>query len=186
MSGPYPSEATTQRLGEAAQPPTGADAMAAAPTPPLPREAPSRPPGLRRRVTLLAAVLYMPLILLGYELYLHGPTACVAGPLCSLVGAPALTQAFFIALGFGLLYFVGVRPLATLLDERQPTRSEVAQALRQAVRYEVIRPLLAIFGGVIALTLLVGFIARTLTLPAFVLGAGVAALLLWLAAAGEP
>ena len=57
------------------------------------------------------------------------------------------------------------------------------QPPRQAARYET---LLAIFGGLIALVLLVGMIARTMTLPAFAIGLGVALLLLGLASAGEP
>jgi hypothetical protein len=133
----------------------------------------------------MAAILYMPIILLGYALYLYGPTACVAGPVCALSDAPGLVQMLLLALGFGVLYFVGMRALAPLLDEREPVRSEVTRALRQASRYETIRPLLAIFAGVLALALLVGFIARTLNLPAFVIGGGVAALLFWLAVVGE-
>jgi hypothetical protein len=185
LTTPYPSDMTTRRLGDAPQPSTGAAATGAAPRQP-PREAPQRIPGLRRRLALLAATLYMPVILLGYALYLHGPTDCVSGPLCSLGDAPALAQALFIALGFGLLYLIGVRPLAALLDERQPARSEVARTLQLAARYETIRPLLAIFGSLITLALLVGFVARTLNLPAFVIGAGIAALLFTLAALGEP
>lgn len=141
---------------------------------------------MRRRLALLATALYMPVILIGYALYLHGPTDCVAGPLCSLGQASAFAQALLIALGFLLLYVIGVRPLAALLDERQPAQSEVARTLRRAARFETIRPLLAIFGGLVALTLLVGIGLRTLTFPAFVIGASVAALLFTLAALAEP
>jgi hypothetical protein len=141
---------------------------------------------MRRRLALLAAALYMPVILLGYALYLHGPTDCVAGPLCSLGDAPALAQTLLVVVGFVLLYFVGVRPLANLLDERQPARSEVARTLRQAARFETIRPLLAIFGALVALLLIVGLAVRTLTFPAFVIGAGIATLLFMLAALAEP
>lgn len=141
---------------------------------------------MRRRTALLAAALYMPLILLSYALYLHGPTDCVAGPLCSLGDAPAFAQALLIAVGFALLYVVGVRPLASLLDERQPARSEVTRTLRQAARFETIRPLLAIFGALVALLLIVGVTMRTLTFPAFVIGAGAAVLLFTLAALAEP
>jgi predicted lysophospholipase L1 biosynthesis ABC-type transport system permease subunit len=90
-----------------------------------------------------------------------------------------------IALSFGLLYFVGVRPLAALLDERQTPSTAMTRTLRQATRYETIRPLLAIFSAMIALALLVGLVARTLTLSAFIIGGGIAALLLWLAATSE-
>jgi hypothetical protein len=145
-----------------------------------------RLPGLRRRLALLAAALYMPVILLGYALYLHGPTDCVVGALCSLDTWPALAQVLLLALGFIALYLVGVRPLATLLDDRQPARSELARTLRQASRFETIRPLLAIFGALIALLLIAGIVARSLTFPAFVIGGGVMALLFILAALGEP
>ncbi|HEY7973959.1 MAG TPA: hypothetical protein VID72_01325, partial [Ktedonobacterales bacterium] len=100
--------------------------------------------------------------------------------------APALAQTLFLVVGFVLLYFVGVRPLANLLDERQPARSEVARTLRQAARFETIRPLLAIFGALVALLLIVGLAVRTLTFPAFVIGAGIATLLFMLAALAEP
>ncbi len=185
MSEPFPSEAASWRFDDATQPPTGEDPMPGASPPPHERTS-GRIPGMRRRLALLAATLYMPVILLGYALYVYGPTSCVAGPLCSFGDAPAALQVTLIALGFGLLYLIGVRPLAALLDERQPARSEVARTLRQAARYETIRPLLAIFGTLIALTLLAGMIAHTLTGPALVIGVGVASLLLWLASAGEP
>jgi hypothetical protein len=141
---------------------------------------------MRRRLALLATALYMPVMLTGFALYLHGPTGCVVGPLCSLATAPAVSQTLLIALGFGALYLLAVRPLATLLDERQPARSDFARTLRRAARYETVRPLLAIYGGLIAVVLIVGLIARTLTFPAFVVGAGVAALLFTLAALAEP
>jgi hypothetical protein len=158
------------------------------PTSDAPASKPRDPhiPGMRRRTALLAAALYVPVIALGYALYLHGPTDCVAGPLCSLGDAPAFAQALLIALGFALLYFVGVRPLASLLDEREPARSEVARIVRQAARFETIRPLLAIFGALVALLLIVGVAMRTLTFPAFFIGVGIAALLFTLAALAEP
>lgn len=145
-----------------------------------------RPPGVRRRAALLAAALYMPIILLGYALYMYSPSSCVAGPLCSFGDAPVLLQVTLSLLGFGLLYLISVRPLAVALDPRQPARSEVARVLRQAARYETIRPLLAIFGGLIVILLFVGLIAHTLPWPAGLIGLGVAALLLWLAASAEP
>lgn len=185
MSEPFPSEAASWRFDDATQPPTGEDPMPGA-SPPSHEGTSGRVLGMRRRLALLAATLYMPVILLGYALYVYGPTGCVAGPLCSFGDAPASLQVALIALGFGLLYLVGVRPLAASLDERQPARSAVARTLRQVARYETIRPLLAIFGALIAFTLFVGMIARTLTWPALVIGIGVASLLLWLASAGDP
>ncbi len=178
MSGPAPSQEPVQRLNGATQPLSGAPAPPSA-------KASGRAPGARRRLALLAATLYTPVLLIGYALYQYGPMDCVAGPLCSLGDVPAVLQIALIALGFGLLYFVGMRPLAALLDEREPARSEVARTLRQAARYETARPLLAIFAALIMFTLLLGMIARTLTWPAALIGLGVAALLLWLAILGE-
>ena len=198
MSGPYPPEATTRHLDDPPQPPpAGAGGFAptgsatgAGPAPDAssrPRRAPSdRAPGLRHRLALLAAVIYLPVILLGYALYLYGPTNCVAGPICALGDAPSALQVALLALGFVLLYLIGVRPLAAALDDRQPARSEGTLLLRRAARYETMRPLLAIFGGLIALVTLGGLFARALTPQAFLIGAGVAALLLWLAASPEP
>ena len=141
---------------------------------------------MRRRLALLAAALYMPVILLGYALYLHGPTDCVVGAFCTLDTWPAFVQVLLLALGFIALYLVGVRPLAALLDDHQPARSELERTLRQASRFETIRPLLALFGALVALLLIVGIVARSLTFPAFVIGVGVMALLFILAALGEP
>lgn len=179
MSEPFSYEEPTVRFEGGEEPVT--------PAAPQPAAAPERAPGLGRRVTLLAATLYLPAILLGYALYQYGPaTSCVAGPLCAFGDAPILLQVTLCALGFGLLYLVSARPLAAALDSRKPARSEVARVLRQAARYETIRPLLAVFGALIALTLLVGMIARTLPWPAGIIGLGVSALLLWLAASSEP
>lgn len=151
-----------------------------------PTATPPRPPGQRRRLAWLAAILYVPIILLVYALYLYGPMECVAGPFCALGEAPGIVQVLLLALGFSALYFVGVRSLAALLDEREPERSAVTRVVRQAARFETIRPLLAIFGGVLTLSLLVGLIARTLNLSAFVIGAGIAALLFSLALVEAP
>lgn len=140
---------------------------------------------VNRRVALLAATIYMPLVLFGYVLYLKSPLDCVAGPLCGFDSWPGIGQFSMLALGFIILYFVGVRPLAGLLDDHEPTRSGVVEVVRQAARFDTIRPLLAIFGGVAALALVIGLFARTLTLPPFVLGAGIAGLLFWLAAVGD-
>ncbi|MGH2502728.1 MAG: hypothetical protein ACRDID_09470 [Ktedonobacterales bacterium] len=197
MNTPYPPDASTIRQSSGPvsaagptppPPPTGAPRRAPTTTPTATRPSAKAPrlPGVRRRLALLAAALYMPVILLGYALYLHGPTDCVVGALCSLDTWPALAQVLLLALGFIALYLVGVRPLAALLDDRQPARSELARTLRQASRFETIRPLLAIFGALIALLLIAGMVARSLTFPAFVIGGGVMALLFILAALGEP
>lgn len=157
------------------------------PTPaPQPSPAPPRPPDQRRRLMLLAATFYMPVIVLAYALYLFGPTQCVAGPFCALITAPGIVQILLLTLGFGALYFLVVQALTQLLDGSRPARSEVERVLRRAARYEMMRPLLGIFGGVISLTLLVSAFARTLTLPAFIIGGAIAALFFWLALAPEP
>src|SRR5512146_1261338 len=142
---PYPPDASTvQRSGylRRSSGPGGAGgpppAAAGAPTTrPIARPTPKAPPipGMRRRLALLAAALYMPVILLGYALYLHGPTDCVVGAVCSLDTWPAFAQGLLLALGFIALYFIGVRPLAGLLDDRQPAQSDLARTLRQAAHF---------------------------------------------------
>jgi hypothetical protein len=145
-----------------------------------------RVPGARRRAALLAATLYMPIILVGYALYMYSPADCVAGPLCSLGDAPMPLQVALSLLGFGLLYLISIRPLASALDERQAARSDFTRVARQAARYETIRPLLALYGALTALLLIIGMTVRALPWPAAIIGLGVAALLLGLAVAGEP
>jgi hypothetical protein len=186
MSEPFTADEGGWQPDEITQPDAGPLPQPGAPPKRKTKASANRPPGVRRRAALLAAALYMPIILLGYALYRYSPASCVAGPLCGFNHAPALFQATLSLLGFGLLYLISVRPLAAALDPRQPTRSEVARVLRQAARYETIRPLLALFGGLIPLLLLTGLITHRLSWPAGLIGLGVAALLLWLAGAAEP
>lgn len=185
MNAPYPPDAPTisQPSDAGPQAPTGQRPPAEAGVPA--GAATRRLPHLNRRLTLLTATLYMPVILICYALYLFGPTSCVAGPFCALGDAPALAQVALLAVAFGLLYLLTVRPLAAALDERLPAHSGLTRTLRQATRFQTIRPLLALLGGLIASLLIVGLVGRTLTLPAFALGAGMAVLFLSLAAADE-
>ncbi|HEU5344846.1 MAG TPA: hypothetical protein VFU60_10900, partial [Ktedonobacterales bacterium] len=80
-------------------PPPPSSPTGAPTTRPFTTRAPKAPPipGMRRRLALLAAALYMPLILLGYALYLHGPTDCVVGAVCSLDTWPAFAQGLLLA-----------------------------------------------------------------------------------------
>lgn len=145
-----------------------------------------QPASQRRRLALLAATLYMPVIVLGYVVYLYGPTQCVVGPFCSLVTAPGIVQLLLLGLAFGGLYFFTARFLTHLLDGSRPARSEVERVLRRAARFENARPLLVIFATIIIATLLWSTFARLLTLPAFLFGGAIAALFIWLALAAEP
>lgn len=176
-TGPYASPDDPLRT-----PPLGQYATGPRTTAPLAVQ----PTNRRRRLALLAATLYMPVIALGYVIYLYGPTQCVVGPFCALVTAPGIVQVLLLGLAFGALYILTARLLTHLLDGARPARSEIERALRQAARFEALRPLLGIFGAIITVTLLWSTFARLLTLPAFLFGGAVAALFFWLALAAEP
>lgn len=181
-TGPYASPDDPLRTPPLGQYATGPHPTGPRTTAPLA----ALPATRRRRLALLAATLYMPVIALGYVLYLYGPTQCVVGPFCTLIDAPGIVQFLLLGLAFGALYVLTARLLTHLLDGARPARSEVERALRQAARFETLRPLLGVFGAIITVTLLWSTFARLLTLPAFLFGGVVAALFFWLALAAEP
>jgi hypothetical protein len=140
-----------------------------------------RAPGTRRRVALIAITLYMLLIFISYALYMYSPAECVLGPYCSsatFTSMPLLVFVGMIVFGLALLYAITVWPLTIALDENQPPPNEVSRFLRQAARFETVRPLLMGFAALVLLLLIYGvFFAHALPWLGVLMGLSVVTLL---------
>ena len=122
------------------------------------------------RLALLAAALYNPVLLIGYLLYLYGPmNACVAGPLCSFGSFPALAQMGLVLLGSLFLWFA-LYVLVLRAIEAPGRKGPVLRRLRDLARYELVRELLALYGTLFTLGLIISYLTRRLTPVAAVMG----------------
>lgn len=169
-SAPYPAipaGAQPMQSLQASGPYTGPYAV---PGRPLPQPQPAPPPLNSRQLTLLAVLVYNPIALVAYLLYLYGPsTHCVAGPFCGFGGLPGILQAILMLLGAGLLWGLVTIGLPRLLAAT-PWQSSFARGIRALTEYHLVRPLLGIYGGVMALAWLVELFTGHLTAPALIFG----------------
>jgi hypothetical protein len=123
------------------------------------------------RLGLLAALLFNPIVLIAYLLYLYGPVrTCVAGSLCSFGSFPAGTQALLILAGCAALWLL-LYALVLRAIEAPGRGTGLVRLLRDLSRYERIRELLLVYGALLALLLVVALLTGRLTMPAFVVGA---------------
>ena len=142
------------------------------PSPPSPTQ-PIQPDAgpFSARFALLAAMLYNPLILIGYLVYAYGPTTCVAGPLCHFDSFPGPLQMLLILAGCALLwlllYVVGERAL----EAPRARQNRYERVLSSMSDYPTMRPLLAGYGAALTLALLIALYTRHATAPAAVVGA---------------
>jgi hypothetical protein len=155
---------------------------------PRARKARQRAPGTRRRVALIAITLYVLIIFVSYALYVYSPAECVLGSYCSsatITSTPLLVIIGLIVFGLALLYAITVWPLTIALDENQPPGNDVSRFLRQAARFETVRPLLMGFAALVLLLLIYGvFFAHALPWLAVLIGLVVVALLIVLGVTG--
>jgi hypothetical protein len=153
-------------------PPAGMSGPGAYAMPPmsLAQPMPAPPPLDGRRQLLLAALLYNPVMLGAYLLYLYGPgNSCVAGPFCSFGELPSPVQGMLLLLGAGMLWVlisVGVRWLL----EATPWHSAFARSVRAVTEYRLVRPLFGVYGSAIVVGLLVGLYTWRLTPAALIIG----------------
>jgi hypothetical protein len=123
------------------------------------------------RLGLLAALLYNPVVLVVYLLYLYGPVnTCVAGSLCSFGSYPAVVQALLILAGSATLWLL-LYALVLRAIEAPGRKTGLVRLLRDLARYERIRELLLVYGALLALLLMVALVTRRLTMPSFIVGA---------------
>lgn len=144
------------------------------PVPAVPPQPVHAPPLDGRRRALLAVLVYNPVMLAAYLLYLYGPSnSCVAGPFCGFGELPGLVQGMVLLLGAVLLWLLISTGIRWLL-EVTPWQSRFARALRDITEYRLVRPLFAVYGGAMVLALLVGLFTWRLTPAALILGSATA------------
>lgn len=163
-SGPYPAMPAPQRPAQSMSPyvPVG---------PALAQMPPAPPPLNGGQRALLAVLIYNPLALLAYLLYLYGPgQSCVAGPFCGIGNLPGILQAFLLLVVAGLLWGLITLGLPRLL-EAIPWQSPFARGIRALTEYHLVRPLLGIYGAILVLGLLVALFTGRLTPAALIFGA---------------
>ena len=138
------------------------------------------------RMLLALAAIYNPAILLGYLLYVYGPSnSCVLGGLCNFGDFPGIIQLVLLIVGAGTLSAALFAPLWWLLDEGRPARDIVSRTARDMARFVTIRPLMVCYGIVLLLLLIVGLVIHRIPPPLFLLGLSSGIICLWCAASPE-
>jgi hypothetical protein len=129
------------------------------------------PPVEPVRLWLLTAILYNPPILIGYLLYLYGPSQrCVAGPICQFGTYPGYLQIILLLAGaymLWLLMVVGVRRLLVWPG----WQARPARALRAISEYESVRELLGVLGVLLMVAMVLALLGHRLTPTTLILGA---------------
>ena len=149
---------------------------------------PQTPPvgGFTLRMLLAVAAMYNPAILVGYALYLYGPSnSCVLGGLCNFGDFPGILQLFLLIVGAGTLGAIVFVPLWWLLDEARPARDIVSRTARDMMRFVTIRPLMVGYGVALLLLLIIGLFAHRIPSPLFLLGLLSALICFWCASSPE-
>jgi hypothetical protein len=123
------------------------------------------------RFALLAAMLYNPVILIGYLVYSYGPTTCVAGPLCHFDSFPGALQMLLILAGCALLWLLLYVVVERALEAPRARQNRYERLLSSMSAYPTMRALLAGYGAVLVLALLIALYTRHATAPAAVVGA---------------
>lgn len=141
--------------------------------PAQPRQQPPVPSTSRRppRLALLATLLFNPIILVGYYLYLYGPgNTCVAGSyICSFGDYPAIVQVAIILAGCMAIWFLLYLLARWLVETPYGERNALVRGLRAIIDTSKMRPLLLVYGLLLVLGLAVGLVRRDLNPPIVVL-----------------
>jgi hypothetical protein len=129
------------------------------------------PPVEPVRLLLLTAMLYNPPILIGYLLYVYGPSkTCIAGPICKFGTYPGFLQIVLLLAGAWLLWLliaVGVRRVL----EWPGGQGWLASALRGISDYESVRELLGVLGALLLVAMVFALLGHRLTWTSLILGA---------------
>jgi hypothetical protein len=138
------------------------------------------------RMLLAVAALYNPSLLIGYLLYLYGPSrSCVLGGLCGFADFPGIIQLFLLIVGAGTLTALAFVPLWWLLDEARPARDIVSRTARDMMRFVTLRPLMVGYGFVLVVLLILGLFTHRVPATLFLLGLSSATICFWCAASPE-
>lgn len=145
-------------------------------------------PGLLSpRLALLAAVLYNPVVLIAYLLYLYGPaTRCIAGPLCSFDEFPGIVQVPLLLASALLLWLLLYLFAQRAIEDPGPRQPLIYRVLAAISDFSGIRELLLIYSSGLAVALVVGIARNTMTLAAFILGCFTAVVCLYAALGAQP
>lgn len=149
-----------------------------------PDEAPARPNrdvfdvvgehgGLYPRWPLLAALFFMPCVVIGYglEIYfnVYSPYPCPFGGLCQLDTLPGAAQVLLLFAAFGLLWLVVFLVGIDSIENRRSDAGGLARLLRDASNVEPVRGLLLAYGGLTLLGMVVALLRGALYPALFVL-----------------
>jgi hypothetical protein len=144
--------------------------------PSAPAEEQQQPPVPSRsrrplRLALLATLLFNPIILVGYYLYLYGPgNTCVAGSyICGFGDYPAILQVAIILAGCVAIWFLLYLLARWLVDTPYGERNALVRGLRAITDTSTMRPLLLVYGLLLVIGLVVGLVKRQLSPPIVVL-----------------
>jgi hypothetical protein len=134
---------------------------------------PQAPSTSRRplRLALLATLLFNPIILVGYYLYLYGPgNSCVAGSyICSFGEYPAIVQVAIVLAGCIAIWFLLYLLARWLVETPYGERNSLVRGLLAITDTSKMRPLLLIYGLLLVIGLVVGLVKRQLSPPIVVL-----------------
>ncbi len=137
------------------------------------------------RFALLVAMLYNPLILIGYAIYVYGPTTCVAGPLCRFDTFPGVLQVLLVVAGCTALWLLLYAIVERALDVPSQRQTRYQRLLASMSAYHALRPLLATYGAALALGLLIALYTHHASAPAAVVAAFTAAVCAYAALSGR-
>lgn len=105
------------------------------------------------RLALFTLVIYNPLILIIYLIYLYWPSqSCVVGALCGFDRFPGMLQLLLVFMGGALLWLLLYVFLMRAI-ESPGAKDPVTRALRDLVDYRRVRLLLAISGVLLVVLL---------------------------------
>jgi hypothetical protein len=132
-----------------------------------PRSQPATAARRAPRVTLLATLLFNPIILVGYYLYLYGPgNTCVAGSvICSFGNDAAIVQIVIIVAACAAIWLLLSLLARWLVEARYGERNVLVRSLRALTNTSSIRPLLLIYGLLLLAGVVISFLKRELSPP---------------------
>jgi len=112
-------------------------------------------------------LLFNPIILVGYYLYLYGPgNTCVAGPvICGFGNDAAIVQIVIIAVGCVTIWLLLALLARWLVEARYGEHNVLVRSLRALTYTANIRPLLLLYGLLLLAGVVASFLKRELSPP---------------------
>jgi hypothetical protein len=116
---------------------------------------------------LLATLLFNPITLVGYYLYLYGPgNTCVAGPvICGFGDDAAIVQIAIVLAVCATIWLLLLLLARWLVGARVEERNVLVRNLQALTNTSTIRPLLLIYGLLLLAGVTVAFLKQELSPP---------------------